>query len=211
MRSLQMLCMTVLLGIGLGACGSGKSASSVSKPAAAVSPPTTATSVASAAPVQDYAKADRDRDNDIGVTADDTNNDEALNYGHAASPAEKRAVTTLIKRYYAAALASDGAKACSMIYVTIAESVPEDQGEGSAGPSYQSQGKTCPQVMALMFMHFHSQLAGQVPILKVSRVRVRKHRGLAVLSFGAMPERQIALLLERGIWKLAWLLDDALR
>jgi hypothetical protein len=159
---------------------------------------------------QAYSKVDHDNDNDVGVTTDEANNNEVLDFGHAADPVNRRLISALIMNYYAAAVAEDGSKACSMLYITIAEAVPEDQGAGSAGPAYQSSGKTCAAVMALMFEHFREQLTAEFSHLKVIRVRLDKRRGVAVLSSSGLPERQILVLRERHTWKLEGLLDDEL-
>jgi hypothetical protein len=211
MKPLPVLFAAALLSAGVSACGSGKNTSSASpSPNAAATGSTVAGSASSATPTGDYTKADTDKDNDIGAPSDDTNNNYILDYAHAASTADKRAVTALIKRYYAAAAVGDGAKACSMMYVTFAEAVAEDYGQGSAGDSYLRQGKTCPAVMALLFKHYHGQLAAELPILEVTRVRLDRHHGLAVLSFGTMPERQIPVRRERRAWKIGAVLDSEL-
>ena len=131
--SLPALLAIALAGFGIGACGSGKSTSSATR-----QPSTTAAAAAtteSTTTAQEYTKVNGDKDNDVGLTAGDDTNSSALNYAHAASAADRRAVTALIKRYYAAATAGDGATACSMLYITLAEAVVEDYGHGSAGPS----------------------------------------------------------------------------
>ena len=201
MRWLLVPCLIVLLVLGAAGCGASGGAGSTNH-----TPSTAATGVESSS---GYAKADRDKDNDFSY-ADDTNNDEILDYAQPAGPADARSITALIKRYYAIAVAGDGAKACSMLYVTLAEAAVEDYGYGSAGPAYLTQGRSCPGVLDLMFKHFHNQLVAELSSLKVTRVRLKHHHGLAVLSFGTMPERQINVRRERHTWKLEALLDSAL-
>lgn len=210
MKPLLALLAVVLLGVGASACGSsGKGTGSTSQTPSTVAATTAATTTASTTPPPDFRKADRDRDNDIGAPDDDKNNNSVLNFGHAASASDEQAISSLVKRYYAAGLAEDGAKACSMIYSTLAEAVPEDYGQSPPGPVYM-RGTTCPTVLALMFKHFHHQLSVQVPLLKVSRVRLNEHHGLAVLKFGKMPERQIPVAREGHVWKIEALLDSEL-
>jgi hypothetical protein len=211
MRPLPVLLAIALLGTGTNACGSNKSTSSAVRPSnAARTGSATATSTASAAAAQDYTKIDGDKDNDIGLTASDDTNSSALNYAHAASTADRRAVTALVKRYYATAAAGDGAKACSMLYITLAEAVVEDYGHGSAGPSYLSQGTTCPAVLGLLFKHLHGQLTAELAVLKVRRVRLDRRHGFAILSFGKLPERKISIREQRHTWKINAPLDDEL-
>jgi hypothetical protein len=160
--------------------------------------------------IRNYTQVDADKDNDIGAPADDRNNNSVLHFGAAASATDTREVTALLKSYYAAALADDGAKACSMVYLTLANSVAEDQGKGSPGAPYLKEGTTCPSVLKLLFQHFHKELSVEVPQLKVKRVRLRHGQGLAVLSFGKLPERQISVGRERHAWKLLTLVDSEL-
>jgi hypothetical protein len=193
-----------LLGVSIAACGSSRSANS--KPQASNAPLSAASTETS---TEDLTKVDRDKDND-NAPYDDTNNNGVMEYGHAAGASDRQAITALIKRYYAIATAGDGAQACTMLYITLAESVAEDQGKGSAGAPYLSQGTTCSTVMSLLFNHYHSQLALELPLLKVKHVGLIQHHGLAVLSFGKLPERQISIRRERHTWKIETLLDSSL-
>jgi len=211
MKGLLVLLVTASLGASAAACGSANlgtgSSSSVSHTIAS----STASKVSAPNSTQeDYLTADRDHDNDLEATIDDTNNDDSVDYGHAASAADKRAVTVMLKRYYAAATAENGAEACSMIVSSLAESVLEDYGPGSPGPSYLKVGTSCASVMTLLFRHFHSRLTVELPKLEVARVRLVGHKGLAVLSFDSMPEREIQVGRQGGIWKVDALIDHEL-
>lgn len=202
MRPPLTLLTAALLSICVSACGhtNGGTGSTSHSPSTAATTSST----------QVYTKADSDKDNDIGAPNDDPNNNTTLDYGHAASPADKQAVTGLIKRYYTAAEAGNGTYACSMIVSSLAKATAEDYGHGSGGPTYLSSGKTCPTVMALLFKHFHSQLTAELPKLNVARVRLNGDRGIAILNFGTMPERQISVGLEGHTWKVLALLDSEL-
>jgi hypothetical protein len=208
MKSLPTLLAIALLGVGVAACGSAgrdaSQASSAAQSATTYTPPSTAPSKAPPAPVQ--SRADGDHDNDTGAVGDDTNNNSVLDFGHAAGTSDKQTITALLKRYYAAAAAEDGARACSMLYSTLAEAVPEDYGQSPPGQPYM-RGTTCPAVMTLLFKHFHPQITLELPRLDVARVRLIEHHGLAVLHFGAMPERKIAVAREGHTWKVEALLD----
>jgi hypothetical protein len=160
--------------------------------------------------LREYTQVDADRDNDVAAPYDDKNNDSQLDYGRPAAPAQQRAAGALLRRYYATALSGDGAAACKMIISTLAESVAEDYGHGSAGPPYLRSGTTCPGVMDLLFAHFHALLALEVPKLEVARVRVIGKHGLAILRFGNLPERTIPLGQEGTRWKVRALLDTEL-
>jgi len=208
---LSTLTAIALMGFGVTACGAASKGSS-SSPDATVrgSSSPAKTSSNSSDPAEVQTQADSDSDNDLGAPYDDSNNDSTLDYGHAASTSETQAVTKLVRRYYAAAVAGGGAEACSMIYSSLAEAAVEDYGHGSEGPHYLSSATTCPAVMELLFAHFHKQLAVELPLLKVARVRLVRNRGLAILSFGAMPERELSIAREGHDWKVQALLDSEL-
>jgi hypothetical protein len=142
----------------------------------------------------------RDRDND-----NDNNDDDArdLNYGHAATPAEERSVAGLVRRYYAAAAAGDGAQACRLLVPLTAESVVEDDGRS---PSLR--GRTCTVVMSKLFKLQHRTLAGKSAALEMFAVRIKGNRGLALLEFPEIHEvRQLGLRRVAGTWRIVDLLD----
>jgi hypothetical protein len=209
MKPLLALFAIGLLGVGVSSCGgANKTTSSASQSSSSIAASTT--SASDNTPTPDFTKVDKDNDNDYEAPADDTNNNSVLDAGQAASAPDKRAIVALVKRYYAAAAAEDGAAACSMLYTTIAETVPEDYGTSPPGPPY-ARGTTCPAVMTLIFKHEHRQLATKNAKLKVSRVRrTGEHQRLAVLSFDGLPERDIQVTHEGRTWKLEALLDSEL-
>jgi hypothetical protein len=200
------LLVSALLGFGVCACGSSTGTQSASHTASSVS---TANASSNTSPPTDFRAVDGDRDNDVGAPYDDKNNNRDLNFGRAANASDRRAVTALVKRYYAAALAEDGTGACSMIYSTLAEAVPEDYGQ-VPGPLYMRGAKTCPAALVLMFKHFHMQLAAEVPKLVVTRVRLIERHGFAFLGFGTLPERKIDIAREGHAWKIDGIIDSEL-
>lgn len=213
MRWLLALVPIALLSVCIVACGGASqttgSTSRASSDGSAAAGSASATASHGAVQTTDYAQADSDKDNDSGPE-DDKSNNGVLDYGHPASAVDARAVTALVKRYYAAAIAENGAKACEMLYSIFSEAIAEDYGQNSPGPAYLHAGKTCSQVMSLLFKHLHSQLRVELPKLKVARVRLNGHHGLALLSFGTMPERQISVAREGHAWKVESLIDSEL-
>ncbi|MFZ1925469.1 MAG: hypothetical protein WAU42_04925 [Solirubrobacteraceae bacterium] len=195
--------------LGLLACGVCACGSSGEKTASSARASSDAAIPASRSETAKLLKVDADRDNDYEAGYDDTNNDSSLNFGHPADASDQRAIVSLVERYYRIALAEDGAKACSMIYSTLAEATPEDYGS-YAGPAYM-RGNSCPVVLTELFEHFHAVLATELPKLKVLRVRLEEHHGNVILSFGGLPEREIAVTREGPRrWKIATLLDSEL-
>jgi hypothetical protein len=210
MKRLLSLLAGILLAAGLCACG-GASAPAGSSSSISTSAHTSSSAAASElSPAPLDSKTDGDRDNDIGAPYDDTNNSRAFSFGRAASSSERQAITALVKRYYTTALAGDGARGCAMIYSTLAEAAPQDDGLEAGAPAYMHGAKTCAAVLTSLFRHYHAQLAAELPKLKVTRVRLEEHHGFAFLSFGALPERKISVLREKRIWKLDQIYDQEL-
>jgi hypothetical protein len=210
MKPLLALLATALLSAGAYACGGAAtgahSASHVSTSAPAKD---STTAASSESPLADTT-ADSDRDNDVGAPDDDTRNTSALDFGHAADASERRTITAFVKRYYAAALAQDGATGCSMIYSTLAEAIPEDYSQ-TPGVPYMHGAKTCAAAMTLLFKHYHPLLVLEVPKLDVRRVGLEERQGLVLLSFGRLPERTISVKQEGRKWKMSALLDVELQ
>jgi hypothetical protein len=155
------------------------------------------------------ARVDADRDNDVGAPDDDRNNPET--FGRAVSLSERRAIAALVKRYYAAALAENGARGCALLYSTLAESVPVDDSREPGAPAYQRGQTTCAGVLTALFKHYHAQLAAELPSMQVTGVHIREHEGFAHLRFGGgLPERRIGVKRERRTWKMTQLYDQEL-
>jgi hypothetical protein len=202
-RLLFALCSIALLGIGATACGS-TSAGTTHAPSNSQATTYSTASVPALPPDRD----DNDGDNPEN-TQTDSDDGSVLDFGHPADASDARQITALVKRYYAAAAAEEGARACSMLYSTFAEAVPEDYGKSPPGPSF-ARGTTCPAVMTAMFKHFHSHLVARLPKLQVYRVGVNERQGEVVLRFGSLPEREIHVDREGHTWKVVALIDSAL-
>ncbi|HEX4837076.1 MAG TPA: hypothetical protein VFV03_00920 [Solirubrobacteraceae bacterium] len=129
-------------------------------------------------------------------------------YGHPANAAEERAITSLVRRYYAAAAASEGASACAMLLPSLARAVPESYGHGSAGPEYLQTGRTCQAVVSLLFEHFHQQLAEAIQVVNV-RTNGRNHAQV-VIGSRTMPASEIYLERQGSSWKVEQLLGQTL-
>jgi hypothetical protein len=224
MKSLLALLALGLLAVGAAACGgsgSSKNAASASRVSSqsttvATNPPDTASPAVASRPPHPFTvpKATRrdlekyDRDEDDYVHVPDDNNPAPTGFT-AASPSDKQAITALVKRYYAAALAGDGARGCSMFSAQFAKAIPLDYGK--LGPAFLRRAKrTCPGVMSVYFTHEHTKLAREVPRMAVVRVSVNGNQGVAFLRFGALHERGITEIREGGAWKISAVLDGEL-
>lgn len=129
-------------------------------------------------------------------------------FGHEASPADRRAIALLVKRYYAAAAADDGATACSLIYSPLSESVAEDYGQAPAPASLA--GTTCEEVMGKLFRQVPGQPSAVLAATEVTGVRVKGRKGFALLRSKAIPEGDIAVERELGVWKVGGLIGGVL-
>jgi hypothetical protein len=213
MRSLLVLLAVAWLAASIGACGGAgantRSAARRSPGPTSSTPAGAATTSSTADHTTNYTKVDRDGDSDVGAYADDTNNNAVFAFGHAAGARDRGAITALVERFYAAALAGDSAAGCSMLYSTVAEGAAEDYGLAQ-GPIYLRGAKTCKEIMAKLFSHFHALLALEVPKLRVTHVIVKEGHAIALLGFAAMPEREIQLYREGHLWRMDELIDREL-
>jgi hypothetical protein len=208
MKSLLALLAVVPLSLGVAACGgSGRGTSSVSQTSANAPVSSTATTTVASNTANRGPAGENDNDDHrrLPTPSDDYNNAVVEHYGHAASAADTRSITTLLRRYYAIARAGDGAQACTMIDPGLAKAAPVDYGQ--FGPGYLRGSKTCAAVMSRLFKHEHRLISAEIPHLKFMSVRLEGSRGLILLGFGSLPERQITVVREGGVWKLAVLLD----
>jgi hypothetical protein len=202
MRRLFVPVVAALLVLCAVACGGTRSASQLSSDTAASS------AVGGTAPVaalpQIELKGDADLDSDKYGTEPDN---ESEVFGHPASAADARAVTMLVKRYFAAAAHDDGAVACRLIYSPLAESLPEDAGEADAPASLRGI-KTCAVIVSKLLEPLHKRLSANSATLKVVAVRIDLNRGSVRLGLnGRRRDQYIAVHRERGIWKIDALLD----
>jgi hypothetical protein len=231
MKSLIALSMIVLLSLGASACGgAGTNTPPVSQEAANATRTGSvpATTPSGATPTRGSLKGDEDDDDTASNHTSDTKNDNdadfdndyknehkgytdsddnsVTDYGYAASATDRQAIAALAKRYYAAAAAGDGAKACSLIDSTLAEAIPEDYGQ-APGPAYLRGSKTCQAVMSLLFKHSHTQLTGA---FEVTGVRVSGSSAYALLGSTTTPASYILLKRDAGVWKIDTLLAGSL-
>jgi hypothetical protein len=211
MRSLLALLTIPLLSLGASACGgAAKSGGSALRASTTLASGNSATGTSSTSAAQSVPPKDHDEDRDGSPNSRYDSDDYAvLTFGHEAGTADRRVITALAKGFYAAAAAEDGAKACSLIYSLLAESVPETYGEVATGPP-ELRGKTCAVVMTKLFKRDHQELIVHNATLKVTGVRVEAKIGYVLLSFKGVPDRHMALHREFGVWKIDSLIAQKL-
>jgi hypothetical protein len=214
------LAVSALFGFGAAACGS---ADKVNRSTLSTTPVSSLGSLTGDYDNDDYTVAHsgdgdsddnhrpKDRDNDIDNKSGsyyDADDNVVRRYGHAADAIDEHAITALVKRYFATAVAHDGAAGCSMILSTVARSIPEDIGR-PPGPPYL-RGNTCAAVVSKVFNVNHKQLGAYAAALRITGVRVDHDHGVAVLGFRMLPGREIRVERQGGAWKIEGLLDREL-
>ncbi len=181
-----------LLGVYSSACGSGTGADTTSRaPDGALvrGGASTRTSAVAATPGE-YFENDGDQDNDDnddGSAAASDNSALLKAYGAAANRTEEHQATAVVKSYFAAADAGDGARACSLLATSLATSLAEGQGD-----SIPSGHRTCAARAALLFQQQHRQLKeDDAATMVVTSVHLGGNFGLAALGFRTAHEGEI--------------------
>lgn len=231
-RLLLILLASVPLALSAGGCGGGTRSSGSVSALSATTPVTHGVITTSAIPKGQRLRGDGDADNpsDIDGNGDLDNNSPGgydgdqdsptpgsyrfpdaddkptFAYGHPPSLAEEHAIVSVVKRYYAAAAASDGAVACSLLLSSFARSAVESYGQ-SDGPSYLRGAKSCAALLSMLFRHFHEELKEAISVVQV---RVERGDAQTVLSSRKMPAGHIFLALEGRSWKIQQLLGQPL-
>jgi hypothetical protein len=134
----------------------------------------------------------------VGRSYHDSDDKVILHFGHPANAADRRAITALVNRYYAAAAAEDGATACALSFSILAESLPEDFGH-APGPLFLRGANTCTAVLTRIFTHNHAQF---VELFKMTGARVEGNEGRVLLGSTTKPASFNEVKRERGVWKI---------
>lgn len=235
-RVLPVLLASVSLGLGASGCGgTARTVGSLpraSSTASTASEPLTTVTVTSVISPGQRVRGDGDADNpsDIDGNGDidsaatggqDADNDNPTRasysfpdgddkatfaYGRPPSPSVGRAIVSIVRDYYAAGAAGDGARACALLTPNLARSTPEDYGR-AGGPSYLRGGKTCQMVMSMLFAHFHSELTEAITVVEV---RVAGGTAQVVFSSRKMPASDIFLRRRGNTWRMVALLGRPL-
>lgn len=181
-RGLASIAATLIGCLALSACGgAAKEPSSGSTAAQASTTPGAANTAAKAAQASRYSKLDRDNDND---NASDSYYDEddnvVLDYGQNASAADLRAIASVVTRYYRAAAAADGARACSLTNPVMVEAIARERAAAASDAH-----STCAAAQTALFRLRRRQIQADQRRLRVSGARVEGARAWALLRFGA--------------------------
>jgi hypothetical protein len=206
MKPTLALLASVLLGVGMSACGTGArtdGTSRVTPDAASAHKGSAATSSTAIASSPDgYLKYDGDKDfDDTQGGRNDPEYDSSILFsslGGRASAADTQAVTTLVKSYFAASAAEDGARACSLLAAGLADGLQANQSQSAGSPHDR-----CANSLSSLLAQQHSQLvADDVATMVVTSVHVKGNLGVAALGFRAAPESEILVEREGHTWKI---------
>jgi hypothetical protein len=152
---------------------------------------------------------DKDRDFDGNPKAHyDADDYKILSYGHEATPVERLAVTSLVKRYYVVAARADGPKACALMSHPLTEAIVGIYGP-TRDPTAPHSGK-CAPIASHLFKLRRRQLKIDLATLVIKDVRLGHPLGYAILSFEGLPDRHMLLYEESGKWKIDEALDARL-
>jgi ketosteroid isomerase-like protein len=125
--------------------------------------------------------------------------------GSEASRSDRLAIASLVRRYYVAAAAEDGARACAMLSPDIVAGLSEEPASSSA-PTRQN---ACAMSMSRVLKAQHQLLMeDDVPTMVVIDVRVDRDVATATLGFRRMPVGSVRLRGEKGVWKMDSMLDE---
>jgi hypothetical protein len=119
----------------------------------------------------------------------DSDDAQILKAGSAATPRQRAAISTVVRRYLADGAAGQDDAACRMLVPSLARSAPEIYGRGS-GPSYLRGATTCAAVLAKLFAHFRGQLERPTA---VTHVRVLGRNAFAALGSPSLPASYISV------------------
>jgi hypothetical protein len=212
MKPLLGLLAVTLLGVGSTACGGAHENTGTMPPSPSGAIATgggSGKTAPSVSPPEPDIKRDHDDDSDSHSNHSYDMDDHSVQYyGHAASQADRRLVTAVVMRYYAAAAADDGTRGCSLIDVSLAKGLSEEYNQASS-PAYL-RSKTCAGVMSKLFKYKPERSSADLAAIRVTGVRVKDDSGLALLRLPTAEVREISVERERGAWKVSMFSDTTL-
>jgi hypothetical protein len=196
-KTLLILSAVIMLSVGIGACGRAGEKARREQPA----PPNSAGSR-----VPSSSDATAEMANDAQPNA--PGHDPYESVGAAAGTNDRRVIVAAVRRYFAAAVAGDGATACSLLTRPLAKSVAEDYGNMRNLP--ELRGRTCRAVMSKLFRHRQGRPTRDIAGIEVTGVRVVEGASaVALLRSSTVPLGEMALHRENGVWRMAQLLGGS--
>lgn len=155
-----------------------------------------------------YLKEDADNDGDDPHVSHRGQDDQEFlaSYGPKASPAATRAIASILRSYYSASAAGEGASACALLNTALAAAIAKEQSPAAAGAD------ACAAAIAPLLAQQHRHLLAEDPAtMTVIAVYARGGLALAALGFRNSPESDILLTRAGNIWKIDALYDSLMR
>lgn len=144
------------------------------------------------------ARTDGDADGD-GRGRFDHDDTAVLHAGRRARPGETRAIAALFERYYAAAAAGKGARACALTVRALAAAIPTDEGSPHYGPNFLRGLKTCPAIMSRLFAYTHGEVSAPI---KIVAIRIAEDHAFVVLGSRTMPMSLMEATRDQAGWRV---------
>ncbi len=192
------LALSVLLSAGILACGD----SAGTNRALGVSPHTQQETTTTVATPGGYLKNDGDKDpDDLTHNALSPEYDSPILFAHfprKADPADTRAVAAIVKSYYAASAADEGAKACSLLTAGLADALGTGRGRSTGSAS----GGCAESMTRLLRQQHQGPTPAEVSTMVVTSVHVKGNLGVAALGFKGTSESEILVEREGHAWKV---------
>lgn len=134
----------------------------------------------------------------------DSDDREAFAFGHSPGSASS-AINAVVKRYFAAAAAEDGASGCRLLIPSLASTVP-DANVGANG-AVRGRRSTCAAALQSVFTHYHGELEGTV---QVASIRVKEATAQVIVTSRTLRAGEIFLTRQSGSWWIEELLSRPL-
>jgi hypothetical protein len=200
LKNRLLACFAALTALTLAACGS------VHKPTG--SPPALPPAAAAGfVPIPGPHDGDGDLDR-LTAGPRDVDKDAIPHFGRPASGSERRAILSLISRYYVLAAKGDGRGTCALLAPVIAETVVEEQRtRRPAAP----RDVTCARVMSKLLRQRHAEVLEDLRSRQASAVQVRGHSAYALMRSpvsGSVREVQVLLHMQGTAWKMFVAIDN---
>lgn len=118
-------------------------------------------------------------------------------YGGEAGGADRQAVAALLRGYYTAAAAGDGATACSMMAQGVQLLLVRELGRG-----VPEKDRNCAAIASELFKMRRGEDGVGLAAPRVTGLRVKGDKGFALLRSKALPNGEIPVVREGGAWKI---------
>lgn len=115
------------------------------------------------------------------------------------------AITSAVRRYFAAAGAADGTSACPLLLPSLARSVPASR--VGANGQISRGGGTCATALSALFAQFHEELAAPVTVVSIRR---KTSVAEAIVSSRTLRAGRVFLVRRGRSWGLEELLSSPL-